>query len=190
MFITWLGDLVTQSRKENTEFRRVIADLSNHIAQKERVISINEPEIIRLTASVAELAERNEVIDIENSRLQTEVYGLQHSLQLAENRVDDLKETIKIERDRFDKAIEHDRELNQGIRAKIGLIPQERKEGENKPGPVVAGRVPWRNTQQDLQKRSKEQVARTEEHWKKKIAEVEHQDAERARTADSGGKTD
>ena len=97
---------------------------------------------------------------------------------LAEARVADLKESLELERERLSDALSYEREVSNGVRARIGLVQRpaaDQKEGPLKP--VSTRRTPWSVTQAEREKASREAVNKQEDHWVKKIEEVEKADA-------------
>lgn len=120
--------------------------------------------------------------------LQRRVDSAEAAQRLAESRVSDLQDALQVERARFDKAIEHERDVETGMRSRFGLIPKSAEgvqSGELKP--ISTRRQGWPQVQADLENKSRvgnepAPVAQPENdakasHWARKIAEVEEKDS-------------
>jgi hypothetical protein len=179
-FITWLGANFG-SKKKIREKEKQINDLLGELA-----ILISKIDDV-------EKAQARTLSELDREKLKfTELESHCHDLEaqldtaliaqkLAEGRVEELRASLDVERIRFDRAIEHERDVDRGIRTKIGLIPSSSGDKEQgTPRPVSSGRVPWRNKQAELQQASKEQADKLEAHYRNKIEEVEAKDNELA----------
>jgi chromosome segregation ATPase len=106
--------------------------------------------------------------------------------EVAEARVEDLKETLEIERKRFDSLLGHSHEVEEGIRARVGLLkkPDGASGTPGTPEPIRTRRVPWQVQQARLEADSKEK------YWKDRVKAVEESDkAAGTKNVNNGGES-
>ena len=111
----------------------------------------------------------------------TQIHELDQRYLQTASRLEDLQESLRVERDRFDKAIDHEREVEEGQRYRLGQVPGSRVEADGK-SPLQTRRPPWGEVARKAEAKSRKspvkEVEQTEQHWKDKIAEVEKKDLE------------
>ena len=136
--------------------------------QKEIITSLQD----QITSLIQNCDKKTEVI-VDREQM-VEVYATQ---------VGDLRHSLTIERLRFDKAIQHEREVGDGQRYRLGQIPGPRVETDGK-SPIQTRRPPWSEVARTAEAKSRKspvkEVQQNEQHWKDKIAEVEAKDQEQA----------
>jgi hypothetical protein len=164
----WVNEKLTQLAENQQE---TIHAQAKKIVDLERAYGIQQEKIFGLRDTLKQT-------NTENDRLRDELDAVENARLLAEGRVADLQSSLDLERQRFDSAIAHDREITAGMRARFGLIPKP--EGQAAPGqerPIQSGRPGWRGTATQLERESKKIADRNAEHWQAKIKAVEERDA-------------
>lgn len=190
VFISWL----TSFSEGKARFYKEDLDLA--IEQ----MKVDQEEIIELKKELDEL--RGRVVsqlsafddaNEQHARTQSDAYNLQKQLNaardaqvIAEARVTDLRDALRIERERFDQAVKHEREVDHGMRVKIGLAPREDgPQTATEVRPLQTRRQPWNQVQRQVEEEAKTHSDKMEEHWRKKIAEVEEKDKRAGHTGNT-----
>lgn len=171
--------------KESSGQVSIQIELKNRIAELEKELSVHIQSF--------EDYSRGSQADV--NFLEAKCNGLESALDRAENsrvlaeaRVSDLQDALRIERTRFDSALAHEREVDSGIRTRAGLVPREPsapREGGTQP--IATRRQPWEAVQANLGKLQKDNQEAIANHWKDKIAQVEKSDEERGITSADDG---
>lgn len=200
-FITWLTDVSGTKKHRILELERLFERVKDDLTQEKdahfqlrqdyiKVLGDNERWKVFTADLQRSLDEKNAVIntqDRDNDGLRREIEVAEAARSIAEARVDDLRETVRVERERLEGAIAHSRQVEEGLRARLGLIP--RSGSDTQPGekqPVSVGRRSWRDESTRLQQESRKIADRHAEHWQDKIRSVEERDGTTGTTGDSG----
>lgn len=118
-------------------------------------------------------------IENDNERQQHDLDASEHARQVAEARVTDLQAALGIERERFDKALDFEREADRGLRIRTGMLPVERKPGEElgpPPQAVNSRRARWSEKKEQIEREARQHADSIEQRWREKIAAVEEKD--------------
>jgi hypothetical protein len=99
-------------------------------------------------------AEFETTIDI----LRRDLDSSRHAQRLSEARCGDLQVALSLERERFDEAVRHERDILTGMRDRFGLLPRPpRDASEGGAQAVQTRREPWQSVQSKLESKSRQQ---------------------------------
>ena len=163
------------------ELRNMYNDKSKEYWDRD---AATQATISRLEDSNSSLQKMGNAIQA-NLNVKTELLSIETSTRLrADARISDLQDSLRIERQRLDDAINYQREVEDGQRFRLGQIPTALGEG---PGsvqtPLQTRRKPWGQVAREIEKKAAAkvpEVERNEAHWKGRIKEIEEQDKAKA----------
>ena len=139
--------------------------------------------ISRLEDSNSSLQKMGNAIQA-NLNVKTELLSIETSTRLrADARISDLQDSLRIERQRLDEAINYQREVEDGQRFRLGQIYQAGGSVESERAPIQTRRKPWGQVAREMERKAVEkvpEVERNEAHWKGRIKEIEEQDKAKA----------
>lgn len=195
-FISWLTDIIAKPRRYDYHINTLRGEVDHYVAAYRR----EADALIKAGQELEQLKRdsRSERLLTETTinTLQRRLDESEHSRRFAEDRVSDLRETLRIERERFDKAIDREREVDDGMRARIGLMPRPDGANGTAPQPVSTRRAPWSSVETKLTesertaiiKKTPENDAKAD-HWREKIKKAESE-TEIADASRSGNNTE